>query len=225
MSIQVLHRDDLELGGFAGLREHRLVMDSKVFGSHIESGVWSGLGSFVYLADAKFIPHGETKLHPHKEIDVVSVIVDGRIAHKGTLEEGNILESNKVQVQRAGGEGFAHNEVNPDDSENRMIQLWFTPEKSGEAADYRLYTLQQGQMTQVYGGDQEQNQTIPSKTIMQVGLLESNQTILLSGKFIAYLIKGSGKINQSKISSGDLFKGQDETFESLENSELIVITA
>ena len=85
------------------------------------------------LADAKFFPNGETHLHPHKEIDVISVIAEGRISHKGTLEEGTILHVNQVQVQRAGGEGFAHNEVNPDNKENRMIQLWVTPEKSGRA--------------------------------------------------------------------------------------------
>ena len=130
MSIQILNRDSLELGGFAGIREHRLVVDPKVFGSNA-TRAWPGIGNFVYLADAKFIPNGETHLHPHKEIDVISIIVDGRISHKGTLEEGKIIGANHVQVQRAGGEGFLHNEVNPDDKENRMIQMWVRPEKVG----------------------------------------------------------------------------------------------
>ena len=82
---------------------------------NLEPGTWPGLGNFVYLADAKFIPNGETHLHPHKEIDVISVIVKGRISHEGTLEQGKTLEKNHVQVQRAGGQGFTHNEVNPDD--------------------------------------------------------------------------------------------------------------
>ena len=138
MAQQVLHRDDLVLGGFAGIKEHRLVIDPKVFGVN-DSGAWPGIGDFVYLADAKFIPNGETHLHPHKEIDVISVIVDGRISHEGTLHQGKIIESNHVQVQRAGGEGFAHNEVNPDDKENRIIQMWVTPEKSGQPADYKSY--------------------------------------------------------------------------------------
>ena len=143
MGIQTLNRDSLELGGFAGILEHRLVVDPKVFGSH-NTGAWPGIGNFVYLADAKFVPNGETRLHPHKEIDVISIIVDGRISHKGTLEEGKTIEANHVQVQRAGGEGFLHNEVNPDDKENRMIQMWVTPEKSGNTAGYKSYPLQQG---------------------------------------------------------------------------------
>ena len=139
MILQILHRDDLKLGGLAGIREHRLVIDPQVFGDN-DSGAWSGIGNFVYLADAKFIPNGETHLHPHNEIDVISVIVDGRVSHKGTLQEGTTLETNHVQVQRAGSEGFVHNEVNPDDKENRMIQMWVRPEKSGESAGYKLYS-------------------------------------------------------------------------------------
>ena len=49
--MEILHRDDLTLGGFAGLREHRLVMGSKVFGGHREPGTWDGIGNFVYLAE------------------------------------------------------------------------------------------------------------------------------------------------------------------------------
>jgi hypothetical protein len=220
--MEILHRDDLTQGGFAGLREHRLVMNPKIFGS-AESGTWSGIGNFVYLADAKFVPNGETHLHPHKEIDVISVVVEGRIAHEGTLEEGNLLKTNQVQVQRAGGEGFSHNETNPDDKENRMIQLWITPEKSGEAAGYKLYELQQGKITRVYGGPQGQDETFPSMTIMDVGLLDTNQKITLEGDFIAYLTRGSGVIDEENITDGDLVKGNNLTFQASEDTQLIVI--
>ena len=86
--MKILHRDDLILGGFAGLREHRLVTDSRVFGDHKRSEAWDGIGNFVYLADARFLPKGETRFHNHKEIDVISVMVEGRIMHKGSLEHG-----------------------------------------------------------------------------------------------------------------------------------------
>ncbi len=221
--MEILHRDDLTQGGFAGLREHRLVMNPKIFGSS-ESGTWPGIGNFVYLADAKFVPNGETHLHPHKEIDVISVIVEGRIAHEGTLEEGNMLKTNQVQVQRAGGEGFSHNETNPDDKENRMIQLWITPEKSGGPAGYKLYELQKGKIIRVYGGPQGQDETFPSRTKMDVGLLDTNQKIILEGDFIAYLTRGGGVIDRENITDGDLVKGNNLTFQASEETQIIVIS-
>ncbi len=73
--LEILQRDDLKRGGFAGLRETRLVMDQRIFGGGTQSGAWDGVGGFVYLADARFLPKGETRLHGHKEIDVISVMV------------------------------------------------------------------------------------------------------------------------------------------------------
>jgi len=222
MPQQVLHRDDLKLGGFAGIREHRLVIDPKIFGNNT-SDAWPGIGDFVYLADAKFIPNGETHLHPHKEIDVISVIVDGRISHQGTFEEGNIIETNQVQVQRAGGEGFAHNEVNPDNKENRMIQIWMTPEKSGEPAGYKLYSLQQGKITRVYGGDENQDETFPSQTTLYVGLVDAKQIISFDGEFIAYVTTGNGTLNGQKVTSGDLVRGNNIEFQAETDSQIIIV--
>lgn len=221
MSLQILHRDDLKLGGFAGIREHRLVIDPQVFGNN-DSGAWSGIGNFVYLADAKFIPNGETHLHNHKEIDVISIIIEGRIAHEGTLQEGNIIESNQVQVQRAGGEGFAHNEINLEDKENRIIQMWVTPERSGQSADYKSYTLKQG-ITRVYGGDSNQDETFSSSTIVDVGLIDVNKTISFDGEFLAYVTVGNGILNGEKVSNGDLIRGNDVTFQAKSNSQIIIV--
>ena len=73
---KILQRDSLTETGFAGLREHQLVKNPQVFGSSVNSdGSWAGLGNFVYLADARFMPQSETQLHSHKEVDVISVMV------------------------------------------------------------------------------------------------------------------------------------------------------
>ena len=50
-SPEILHRDDLPLGGFAGLREHRLVMDPRAWGPGAgETASWSG-ASLAYLIE------------------------------------------------------------------------------------------------------------------------------------------------------------------------------
>ena len=68
----------------------------------------------MYQADAMFMPKKQTGLHPHREIDVILFVVQGHIAHEGSLEHGKEVTTYDVQAKRAGGEGFAHNEVNPD---------------------------------------------------------------------------------------------------------------
>ena len=220
---EILHRDDLPLGGFAGLREHRLVTDSRAWGAHRAPGAWDGLGNFVYLADARFVPHGETHLHPHREIDVISVMVEGRIAHEGSLGDGEQLNTFDVQVQRAGGEGFTHNEVNPDDVGNRMIQLWSLPETPGESAGYRTYSPAWGALTRVYGGAIGQQETFAGQTVIEVGLLHAGDTSAVAGDFIAYLTKGSGTVSSTPVVDGDLVRGSDLQFTADEDVQLILI--
>ncbi len=205
MTMEILHRDDLVLGGFAGLKEHRLVVDERVGG---RGNSWDGLGNFVYLADARFLPRGETGMHPHMELDVVSVMVEGKIIHEGSLEHGQSMQAGQAQVQRAGGEGFRHNETNPDDRQNRMIQVWVLPETKGERAGYKLYDLEQGKVTHIYGGLKGQDATFDSETVIEVGMLYEGENISREGAFMAYVTMGSGDMNGQAVRDGDLVRGE-----------------
>ncbi len=162
--MEILRYNDLPQGGFAGLLERQFVTDTRLFGDRKNPATDNGIGNFVYLADANFQPNGETGMHPHREIDVISVMVDGQIEHAGSLEHGQGLQAGMVQVQRAGAEGFTHNEINPDDSPNHMIQLWVLPDEAGEPAGYRVYSPENGSRLQIYGGSKDQSERFYSQT-------------------------------------------------------------
>ena len=219
--MHVLHKDSLPLGGFAGLKERRLVVDKRIGG---RDDTWDGLGNFVYLADAYFDPFGETKMHSHKEIDVISIVLEGDIQHEGSLEHGSALVSGQVQVQRAGAQGFAHNELNPNSSKNRMIQIWVLPENHGESAGYKLYNVEQNKLTQIYGGSKNQSTTFDSHTVLEVGRFSRAENINKSGDFLAYITEGNAIVNDTKVKDGDLIRGTDLNFKaSSENTQIIII--
>lgn len=224
--MEILKRDSLKEGGFAGLKEHRLIKDSRLFGPEENNdGSWSGLESFVYLADARFSPYGETRMHSHHEIDVISLMVDGNIEHDGSLESGKNLTRNDVQVQRAGGEGFSHNEINPDRTWNRLIQLWALPEISGQPASYKVYKPVGGEVTRVYGGEDNGGTDFPSRTKIDVALLSSGQLIAVDGQFLAYITRGRGFANNEPVEDGDMIRGSSIEFKASEDVQLIVIHA
>ncbi len=222
MSLQILRKDDLPLGGFAGITEHRLVKDQRLGGGH---DTWDGLGNFVYLADARYLPHGESGMHPHKEIDVISVVVEGRLVHEGSMEHGRSMIAGQAQAQRAGGDGFQHNEINPDADQTRMIQLWALPQTSGEPASYRFYDLKPGKVTRIYGGHKGQVEMLDSPTTIEVGILTGRQAICRNGPFLLYVVSGIGKIGTTSVNEGDLIRGEDLDFEaSQKGARIIVIT-
>ena len=221
--LEILHRDDLTEGGFAGLREHRLVLGRKVWRQNVDPATWDGIGNFVYLADARFNPKGDTRTHPHKEIDVISIMVEGRIAHEGSLEHGGSLEAYDVQVQRAGGEGFQHNEINPDETRNRMLQLWVTPEQRGQPAGYRKLTPKWGEVMRIYGGTEAETGSFPARTTIDVAMLKAGQSADLKAGGLAYLSKGSAEIDGQQIAEGDLMRGADVKLTATADTQLVIV--
>lgn len=220
--MQILHKDNLPLGGFAGLKEHRLVVDRLVGG---KEDTWDGIGNFVYLADAYFDPYGETRMHPHRELDVISVMLEGSINHEGSLEHGSSISTGQVQVQRAGAEGFQHNEINPSATRNRMIQLWVLPENLGEPADYKLYDVTQNKLTKIYGGSKEQSATFDSHTILELGRFNKEQSISREGDFLAYITEGEAIVNNTQVKDGNLLRGTNFHFKATsENAQMILMT-
>lgn len=223
-SIEILKRDSLREGGFAGLKEHQLVKAPGVFGSNEnQDGSWPGLGNFVYLADARFMPHGETRMHSHREIDVISIMVDGRIDHQGSLQHGNNLSANDVQVQRAGAEGFSHNEINPDNDWNRMLQLWVQPEVPGQAATYKVYTPVAGELSRIYGGANNEETDFPAKTKIDVAILSATQQVEVNETCLAYLARGNGLINEKPVAEGDLVRAGSIKFTAADDALFIIV--
>ena len=221
--MDILNRESLSATGFEGVREHRLVFDKRVAKERNQNGVWEGIGQFVYLADAHFIPAGETRMHSHREIDVISVMLEGRLRHEGSLESGKSLDTFDVQVQRAGGEGFSHNEVNPDDVSNRMIQIWVLPEQAGEPAAYKHYQLPSGQVTRVYGGDANQKTVFAASTCVDVARLEFGQSLDIDKPAMVYVCQGRGFADEDDVSEGDLLRADQLTFDAAEACLLILV--
>jgi len=220
--MNIIRRNKLRRGGFAGLRETRLVMNPRLFRSQKEAGTSAGIGKFAYLADARFLPLGDTRMHTHREIDIISVMVEGRIQHDGSLEPGQELQAGGIQVQRAGGEGFSHNEINPDASKNRMIQLWLIPETPDQPAAYQLFQAKEKGRTRIYGGPPEQDETLAARTVIEIVNLQAGENLKQPGRSLTYVTVGDGTCNGEALTEGDLVDTRDFKYKATTESKLIL---
>ena len=215
--------EQLPQDGFAGLIERHFVINQNYFGRS-KTLALPGLGNFVYLSDANFLPFGETHMHGHKEVDVISVMVAGEVEHQGSLGHGELLTAGSVQVQRAGAEGFRHNEVNPGDQQNQMIQLWVLPDELGEPAGYKVYQPKSGELTKVYGGEKNQQSTFNSTISISVSNTVEQQNITISGETMVYLCHGEADINGELINARSLIHDKfGITFTALTAGQAIFI--
>lgn len=206
------------------MRETRLVMSPSIFRGHREAGTSTGIGRFCYLADASFLPEGETRMHTHNDIDVISIMVKGRIKHEGSLANGQELNVGDIQVQRAGSEGFSHNEINPDNEKNRMIQLWMLPEEKEEPASYQMFHAKPGERTRVYGGSPEQKDTFAARTVVDVAQVNEGDKVSQSGRSLVYMVAGKGTCEQEEIVEGDLIETRDFVFKASTDCKLVVVS-
>ena len=87
-------------------------------------------GVLRVLNDDIIHPQGGFGMHPHKNMEIISYIVDGEITHKDSMGNEETLYRGEVQYMSA-GTGVYHSEYNNHDSKDlRLLQIWIIPPKS-----------------------------------------------------------------------------------------------
>ncbi|OEU49228.1 MAG: Pirin-like protein [Desulfobulbaceae bacterium S5133MH15] len=219
--LRVVHRDDVPLGGFAGIVEKQMVVSSKIMpGAANRKDISHGLGDFIYLSSGHFKPHDGAPLHPHDNMDIVTVVLSGSIAHAGTLGDGTVIHAPGVQVQRA-GTGMRHSEMNPGDSKAEFVQIWFLPPKEGLPPDYRNITLEEGKLTTLLGGDCAD--CFDNKMTCKAGEIPAGGSLDCDQQFVALIIEGDATANGIRATRGDLLEGDRLHIDAISKLEIILI--
>ncbi len=69
--------------------------------------------------------------HGHRDMEIISLVLEGALEHRDSLGHGEVLRPGEVQVMTA-GRGIRHSEFNPSPSERaHFLQIWIQPEKAG----------------------------------------------------------------------------------------------
>ncbi len=104
------------------------------------AGQGQPLGPLLVLADATFAPRSRFPLHPHREMEILSVVLDGDLSHHGDGANGTVIRPRGAQLISS-RDGMVHAEGNDTDAPTRMLQLWFQPNERGGAAAYHYRQL------------------------------------------------------------------------------------
>ncbi len=76
-------------------------------------------------------PAGGFPFHPHREMEIVTYVIDGQLEHRDTMGNRGVVTAGEVQRMTA-GTGVRHSEFNPsEDKPVHLIQLWLLPAESG----------------------------------------------------------------------------------------------
>jgi redox-sensitive bicupin YhaK (pirin superfamily) len=121
------------LGGFTGpgivVRDHFRMTPENQGGPHYR------LGPLRTLADTTIETGCGFPMHAHRDMEIVSYVCEGTLAHEDTLGNRGRLGPGDVQVMTT-GTGIMHSEINAGGGMVRMYQLWILPDTPGLTPGY-----------------------------------------------------------------------------------------
>jgi hypothetical protein len=86
--------------------------------------------------------------HPHDNMEIISIPLEGKLVHKDSMGNEQVIQAGDVQVMSA-GTGIFHSEMNGESNkETKFLQIWVYPNKKGVTPRYDQIKLKEGKVNE-----------------------------------------------------------------------------
>ena len=171
-----------------------------------------GFGNLRVINEDRIEPGRGFGTHGHKDMEIISYVLSGNLAHKDNM--GNVKGIPPGDVQRmSAGTGVQHSEFNHAEGQNtHFLQIWIEPNITGIAPSYEQKTFadteKRGKLRLVASSDGAQGSvTIHADAKIYAGLFDADETAALAlspnRKTYVHLVKGDLEVNGQKLAQGD----------------------
>lgn len=104
-----------------------------------------GFRALRVINDDRVVPSAGFPTHPHRDMEIVTWVVDGALEHRDSMGNGSVIRSGELQRMTA-GTGVTHSEFNPSDRDPlRFLQIWILPEREGLEPGYEQRAFPEGE--------------------------------------------------------------------------------
>ena len=183
-----------------------------------------GFGNLRVINEDRIAPGTGFGTHGHHDMEIISYVLSGSLAHKDTL--GNIKAIPPGDVQRmSAGSGVQHSEFNHAKGETtHFLQIWLEPNVSGIPPSYEQKTFREadkrGRLRLVASADgAEGSVSIHADARVYAGLFDGDESFQLSlgsdRKGYVHLVRGELQVNGERLSGGDAAMLDQEAHVSL----------
>jgi hypothetical protein len=158
--------------------------------------------------------------HPHRDMEIITYVLDGKLEHKDSLGTGSIIQPGDGQRMSA-GRGIRHSEFNPSETDPvHLLQIWILPEKQGLQPSYEQKSFpeseKRGKLRVIASNDGRNGSVkINQDAQLYVSLLSPGQEVsheLGQGRYAwLQVAKGAIELNGKPLGQGDGAAINDET--------------
>lgn len=195
---------------------------------------WMGFRSLRVINEDWVAPAGGFPTHPHRDMEIITYVLEGALAHKDSLGTGSIIRPGDGQRMSAGS-GIRHSEMNASQTEAvKLLQIWLLPEREGIEPSYEQKSFpaeeKRGKLRLIASPDgKEGSVTIHQDAKLYVSLLASGEQVtheLPKGRSSwLQVAKGAVELNGNALSQGDGAAVSDEqklTIKGTEDAEVLL---
>jgi redox-sensitive bicupin YhaK (pirin superfamily) len=166
--------------------------------------------------------------HGHRDMEIVTYVLEGAVAHKDSMGNGSTIRPGDVQRMSA-GRGVLHSEFNPQpDRGTHLLQIWIEPDVTGIEPEYEEKRFEEadkrGRLRLVASPDgRDGSVRIHQDARLYVGLFdgpESATVPLAPGRRAwVHVARGSVSLNGQALQAGDAVAVQDESAIALSDGD------
>ena len=96
---------------------------------HYHDPRWMGFGPLRVINEDRVAPGGGFAPHAHANMEILSIVLSGGLAHRDSIGTGGTIRAGEVQWMSA-GHGIEHSEYNASDGEPvHFLQVWIQPDR------------------------------------------------------------------------------------------------
>ena len=193
-----------------------------------------GFGSLRVINEDRVQPGKGFGTHGHRDMEIISYVLDGAVAHKDSMGNGSVIRPGNVQRMSA-GTGVRHSEFNPSDKEGaHFLQIWIEPAALGVKPGYEEKNFddasKRGKLRLIASPDgREGSVTIHQDANLYATILDASDAVALSLKpgrrAYVHVVRGDVVANGQPLSAGDAMKLTDEVnlhLDGADNAEVLV---
>jgi redox-sensitive bicupin YhaK (pirin superfamily) len=157
--------------------------------------------------------------HSHRDMEIITYVLAGELAHKDSMGNGSVIRPGDVQLMSA-GTGVVHSEMNPSRSEPvHFLQIWIVPDRGGHRPGYEQKAFSQtdrrGKLRLVASSDgRDGSVRVHQDASVYATLLEPGERVShepRAGRHAwVHLARGSVDLNGTTLREGDGAAVSDE---------------